>query len=193
MARFKVIIIFIFIIFLFQCQGVASAEDVAELVKQGWKTIESKYFTIFCHPEVDIKRVNSKIAVRFYDVDWGRFSPKNKTVEEQLADKFDRIFRKVQRVLDMYPRKIHPKAKFFKNQAQLDKEYVRILGSSDGVKRISYYVHKHTTIYTTEQAIRAGILAHEMGHAVADHYFLIRPPEKIREMLSQYVELHLED
>ena len=31
-------------------------------------------------------------------------------------------------------------------------------------------------------------LAHEMGHAVIDHYFVIRPPSKVAEMLCEYVD-----
>jgi STE24 endopeptidase len=35
------------------------------------------------------------------------------------------------------------------------------------------------------------VIAHEMGHAAIDHYFAIKPPEKIAEMLAQYVDMHL--
>ena len=37
----------------------------------------------------------------------------------------------------------------------------------------------------------ANIIAHEMGHAIVDHYFAAIPPEKIRELLASYVDLHL--
>ncbi len=189
----KCFFIFVFIILLCQFPKIPFADYASALDAQGWRVVESKYFTILCHPEVKIERINSRIQVRFYDVDWGRYSPKNKTIDAQVADKFDRIFRKVEKILDMYPRKIHPVIKLFKNQSQLDKEYAQIFGSFDGKERISYYVHKYTTIYTTEAMISEGVLAHEIGHAVADHYFLILPPDKVGEMLSQFIELHLED
>jgi hypothetical protein len=36
-----------------------------------------------------------------------------------------------------------------------------------------------------------GILAHEMGHAVIDHYFVIKPPPKIAELLCHYVDTEI--
>lgn len=179
----------------FQFQAEALAEDAGELTDKGWGIIESKYCTIFCHPDVNIKKVSNKIKIRFYDIflDRSRHSLKNKDVEERLAEKIDCLFQKVEKILDMFPRRIHPTIKIYRNQAQLDDVYAQTFGCANTERRISYYVHKYTTIYTTQQAISQGVLAHEMGHAVTDHYFLILPPEKIKELLSQYVEIHLED
>lgn len=195
MAKIKLAIILSFIIASFQFQADSLAEDTAELANGGWRTIESKYCTIFCHPNVDIEEVNHKIKIRFYDIllGRGRYSLKGRSVEGQLAEKFDRIFQKVEKILDMFPRKIHLTVKIYKNQAQLDDAYAQIFAHANGKQRISYYVHKYTTIYTTEQAISQAVIAHEMGHAVTDHYFLIVPPEKIKELLSHYVEIHLQD
>jgi predicted Zn-dependent protease len=47
------------------------------------------------------------------------------------------------------------------------------------------------TIYTSEQDISDSVIAHEIGHAVVDHFFTVKPPEKIGEMLAQYVDVHL--
>ena len=177
----------------FGLQNVCLAQDYTWLKDQGWRVIESKHFTVLLHPNVNIERVNKKIRIRFYSLDQTTFSAKGKTVEEQLADKVDRIFQKTQRVLDMFPRDIHLNLKIFRTQAQLDEEYEKIFGGSDGMLRISFYIHKYTTIFTTEQAVREGVLAHEMGHAIADHYFLVNPSEKIKELLAQYAEIHLEE
>lgn len=193
MKKSSLALILFIIISSFQLQAQARAEGVVEPAEEEWKTIESEYCTILIHPDVDIKKVNNKIKIRFYDVNRGHYSSKNKSDEEQLAEKFDRIFQKVEKILDMYPRKIKLTVKIYENQARLDDAYAQIFGYADEKQRISYYVHKYTTIYTTQKVISHGVLAHEMGHAVADHYFLILPPEKIKELLSQYVEMHLED
>lgn len=189
----KLVLTFIFVIALFQFPRIPFADYASALDTEGWKIIESKYFTIFCHPEINMEKLSNRIAVKFYDDDWGRYSPKNKSVDKQVAEKFDRLFRKAEKILDMYPRRIHPIVKIFKNQSQLDKEYAKIFGSLDGKERISFYVHKYTTIYTSEAAISEGVISHEMGHAIADHYFLILPPDKVGELLSQFIELHLEE
>ena len=193
MKKSSLALILFIIISSFQLQAQARAEGVVEPAEEEWKTIESEYCTILIHPDVDIKKVNNRIKIRFYDINRGGYSSKNKSDEEQIAEKFDRIFQKVEKILDMYPRKIKLTVKIYQNQAQLDDAYAQTFGSTDGKQRISYYVHKYTTIYTTQQAMSQGVLAHEMGHAVADHYFLILPPETIKELLSQYVEIHLED
>ena len=191
--RNKVILIVFFIIFLFPYQVFAQTELIIGQNNEEWKIIESKCCTIHCHPEVDIKKVNNKIKIRFYDINCGRFSARTGDAEKKLADKFDCIFQKVQKILDMYPRRINLSVKIYKNQSQLDEAYKEIFGEKNERNFISFYVHKYVTIHTTESAIRQGVIAHEIGHAVTDHYFLILPPEKIKELLSQYVESHLED
>ncbi len=197
MIRSNSVLIFCLItsISFFQLQNVCLAEDAEELIESDWKIIESKFCTILYHPDVDTERINNKISIRFYDIalDKSRYTSKNKNIEEQLAEKFDRIFQKVERILDMYPRKIHLKIEIYKNQSQLDKKFLELFNQANTKRLISYYVHKYSTIYTAEHAIRQGVLAHELGHAVIDHYFLIPPPEKIKELLTQYVEIHLED
>ena len=172
---------------------VCFAQDFGWLEEEGWKVIESDYFNILLHPDVNPERFNKKIRVRFYSLGESAFSSEGKTLEEQLADKLDRIIKKTERVLDMYPAKIRLNLKIFKTQSQLDEEYAKIFGENDGMLRISFYIHKYTTIFTTEQAVREGVLAHEIGHAVADHYFLVNPSEKIKELLAQYAEIHLEE
>lgn len=195
MKKISFALILLFVISSFQFHGVALAEDAGELPDKEWGIIESKYCTILYHPDVDIEKINNKIKIRFYDIflDRDRYSSKNSSVEEQLAKKIDRIFQKVEKILDMFPRKMHPTLKIYRNQDQLDDAYAKTFGGANTERRISYYVHKYTTIYTTQQVVSQGLLAHEMGHAVTSHYFLILPPEKIKELLVQYVEMHLED
>ena len=197
MKKISFVSAFLFIVFtsFFQSGGVCQAEDIEELADEGWGVIESKYCTILCHPEVDIKRVNKKIRIRFYDIelDKGFYSSNDDCLEQKLAEKFDRIFIKAEKILDMYPRRIHLKVKIYKGQSQLDEEYALVFNQPNKERRISYYVHKYTTIYTTERVIREGVLAHEMGHAISDHYFVIPPPERIKELMAQYVEMHLDD
>lgn len=200
MRKIKIVLILLFIVSSFQFQARALAEDPAAWAEgptmptgEWGRIIESRCCTILCGPDVDIFELNRKIKSSSYDILLGgsRYLRENRSVEEQLAEKFDAIFRRVEKILDMYPRRIHLTVKIYKDQSQLDNSYAQTFGAIDEKERISYYIHKYTTIYTTEQVISKGILAHEMGHAVVDHYFLILPPEKIKELLSQVVEIHL--
>ncbi|MFC1708738.1 hypothetical protein ACFL2J_01575 [Candidatus Omnitrophota bacterium] len=188
-----IIIVLLIVTFFFFPGDICLAADYSWLEDAGWRVAKSEYCTILLHPDVKIERVNNSIRIRFYSLDKSTFSSQGKTVEKQLAEKIDRIFKKVERVLDMYPDKININLKVFKTQAQLDEEYAKIFGENDNMLRISYYIHKYSTIFTTEQAIREGVVAHEMGHAIADHYFLVKPAGKIKELLAQYAEIHLEE
>lgn len=195
MHKTRLILAFLFILFSFQFCIQAQADDIEELADKGWRIIESKYTTIISHPDVDINKINRKIKIRSYDAFLYQ-SPnltKDKSIDTQLAAKIDILFQKVEKILDMYPRRIHLKVMIYKNQSLLDRAYAEIFGSMNERRFVSFYVHKYTTIYITERVISEKVLAHEMGHAVVDHYFLILPPEKIKELLSQYVEIHLED
>ncbi|MFC1704267.1 hypothetical protein ACFL1E_05765 [Candidatus Omnitrophota bacterium] len=174
--------------------GISLDENGFATESVNWKSIKSKHCTILCHPEVNLVRVNKKIAIRFYDAfDGSRYASKGKSIEEQVADKIDRIFRKAEKILDMYPRKMNLKIQIYKNQAQLEQEYLKAFNQSKKHKVISFYMHKFSTIYTTERAISSDVLAHEMGHAITDHYFLVHPPLPIKELMAQFVETHLED
>lgn len=195
MKRDTVIPIIMALLFAVQFAAKASAEESGAAADEGWRTIESRYCTILCHPDVDVEKVNHQIKITFHDIFLERSadSRKDKGIEGQLAEKFDRIFHKVEKILDMFPRRLHLTVKIYSTPAQLEDAYGQIFGSANAAPGISYYVHKYTTIYITQPAISHGTIAHEIGHAVLDHYFLILPPPKIGELLARYVETHLED
>ena len=41
--------------------------------------------------------------------------------------------------------------------------------------------------------VHEGMLAHEIAHSIIDHYLLVRPPRATAEILSRYVDAHLND
>jgi len=158
-----------------------------------WRVVESEFCTIKLHPEVEIKDLSRKIKIDFYDLFLNKRERKNKTIEGEIAYKFDLLFKKTEKILDMYPRRIHLNILVYKDQSELNEVYKSVLGENNTNRRISWYVHRFTTIYTSEKVISSGVIAHEMGHAIIDHYFLILPPESVEELLAQYVEVHLND
>jgi len=169
------------------------AQDELGPGQEQWQVIESRFCTILYHPDVDIKKITRRIKINFFNLDAQPSLSGEDSAEEKLSEKVDSLFKKVEQILDMYPRKIHLTIKIFPRQKHLNQEYARKFGGANTPERISYYVHKYATIYTTEEVISQQLLAHEMAHAVCDHYFLILPPERIKELLAQYAEMHLED
>jgi len=156
-----------------------------------WTTIRSSYFTIYLEPEVNLKRVYSRINTRSFYTGAGHRVDSLASVEEKIGYRMDVILERVKKVLDTYPAITNIKVKIFKNRKDLQDEYCRITMRRSPVR--SFYVHQYNTIYTSEADINDSVVAHEIGHAVVDHYFQAVPSEKMGEMLATYVDLHLDE
>jgi hypothetical protein len=154
-------------------------------------TIRSSYFTILLEPDVNLKRVLSRINIRSFYTPAGRRVNSLAGMEERIGYRMDLILEQVKKVLDIYPVSTDIKVKIFKRRKDLQDEYCRITMRRSPVR--SFYVHQYHTIYTSEADINDSVVAHEMGHAVVDHFFQAMPSEKVGEMLATYVDLHLED
>lgn len=134
--------------------------------------LTSKYFTIIYPDDVNIEWVNRRIR---FDGD-------------DVLKKLDNMLMETMRLLGMYPRrKIHLTVKIYKNQRQIDKSVSIESYKSQPI----FYIHRQTTIHALERAVSAGRLLHEIGHAVARHYFVMPIPAKIAGMIPQYVEASL--
>ena len=162
-----------------------------DLENGDWDTVKSDYFKVYYRPDANLKSLNRKLKRRTFYLSNPSTRKTVVTQEEKMAARLDVLFRKVKEILGMRPRVKPIKIEIHKDQRALNNRYFDIFGKTKHYK--AFYVYKYNTIYTSERGISDSVLAHEMGHAVVDHHFVIRPPEKIREMLSQYVDLHLED
>jgi len=168
------------------------AEKEKTVPHQGeWDTIESAYFTIYCRPEANLKAIREKLRRRRFYIGRGLKPKPSSSPQEKIAYRIDLIFNRARDILDKRPRNMDDKIKIFKDRSELNDEYYSIFGQRKNFK--SFYIHKYETIYTNESDISDSVMAHEMGHAIVDHYFVVSPPEKIKEMLSSYVDMHLEE
>ena len=61
------------------------------------------------------------------------------------------------------------------------------------VDYIAFYSPKKNTVFYAAAKTKLRVVAHEIGHVVAEHYFAISPPPKIHEVLAQYAESHIMD
>ena len=170
--------------------NVPSKLNTGNVLEGDWSSIKTAYFTIYYKPEVNLGRVERKISRRRFYVDTGYNPRRSSSTEEKVAHKIDILFKRAQEILDMRPRNMHPNIKIFKTQGELNDAYYKIFRTRE--KPISFYVYKHDTIYTCEESISDSVIAHEMGHAIVDHYFVILPPERVKEILAQYVDKHLD-
>ena len=165
--------------------GWVQAQAQEELV--GWQRIDSRYCTMWLEPSLEAKMVNRK--VKTWMIRPKVRAPKAETPEGQLAAKCDTLFRRAQELLDMYPPGIHVTVKIARRREEIRSTHAAHYGF--GTEAIAFYVFAHNTIYATGKDLSASVLAHEMAHCIIDHYFGIRPPRKIEEMLAMYVDAHL--
>ena len=101
----------------------------------------------------------------------------NLPVDFSLAKNIvDMITERVQSVLDMYPVN-------FSVDIYLYPEYKHGL--------IASYNKATNSIQIYADQVTDGVLAHELAHAVINCYFDSPPPERIQEILTQYVDKHL--
>ncbi len=103
-----------------------------------------------------------------------------------LGSFLDQLLKRVQLILAMPLPRLHINIRLYPTQRQLTAAGEHVTGIDIGAP--AFYVRDTNTIYLQLQDLRIGILAHEMGHAVLDHYFAIQPPDRVAELLCQYVD-----
>jgi len=113
------------------------------------------------------------------------------TVADEVLAKADIIIEKVQIVLDMFPDKYHIRLVVLPDSDDVARIYKKKYGKN--VDHIAYYSLSEKTIYISADDTRLRVLAHEVGHSVADHYFKVRPPYNIHELMAQFAEKHVTD
>jgi hypothetical protein len=155
--------------------------------------IQGDYCTLYFVGDINYSLIDKNISIRLIDIPKSeRESLKEaSTIPQRIAHKVDIILLKSEQILDMYPADFHVNIVFYENTAMLDDAYEEIMG--ERLHLYSFYVYEDNTIYTTQKRINENILAHELGHALVNHYFVVRPPATVRELLSQYIDYHLED
>ncbi|MBL7070779.1 MAG: hypothetical protein ISS26_01240 [Candidatus Omnitrophica bacterium] len=161
---------------------------------EDWVVIESSYATIFVDKDIRIKDVTERIDVSFarYDpIEKQLFLDKGTSPEEKLATKIDIIIRKAKKILDMHPHDFHVKIRVYGSGDEMWDIYEYIFKERREYK--AFYIHGFDTVYIPVEYVTESILAHELAHSIIDTYFKTLPPEKIRELLACYVDVHLKD
>ena len=97
--------------------------------------------------------------------------------KELASNLIDRLVERVEAILDMRP-------KNFKINIYLHRG---VLGSD----RVAFYEHKTKSIHISVDYATDGVLAHEIGHAVINYHFSTPLPDKMQEILAQYVDKYL--
>jgi len=151
--------------------------------------ITSRYTTITYSDVESLRKFNSKLYMG--NLKYLLKGEKSDTIEDEVKNKIDLIVEKVETVLDMYPAGlkfnivIHPSTQGIKT------EYQRLYNRD--VKYIAFYSPGTNTVFYSANNAKLIVVAHEIGHVVAENYFAISPPPKIHELMAQYAEMHISE
>ena len=154
----------------------------------GWsKSVGTKYANICYSNDKGLQRFTKGIGKGN-----SFFSNGQEKDPAEAGKKVDLLVERVNRLLDMYPFDLQFNIYVYQNHRDIENAYTRMtaLGVFGRVP-VAFYSHKSRTIYVSVENISAGILAHEIAHAVINFYFPEPPPERMQEILAQYVDKHL--
>ena len=158
-----------------------------------WQQVETKYTVLRFLSKDDLVRFEQKIKYGERALDLrGFFRPKDADdLLERVTQNVDKLWERVMEILDM--RKKTPKVtvQIYGSKAQLAGAYYDIYKKESPFR--AWYIYEFNTIYVNVNDLNEGMLAHEMAHAVIDHYLQVRPPAASAEILARYVDDHLKD
>jgi hypothetical protein len=179
-------------------QGETSARRLSEakpMAEQSgdiaWKNMETKYTIVHYQAYEDLQRFNHK--VRYGQEQWSLKRLFSNTASDDLMDrvraKVDALFERVQEILDMRKKMRKVRIRVYHDKAQLHDAYSRIYKGPCRIR--AWFRYKNNTVYVNVNDLHEGMLAHELAHAIIDHYLLVRPPIATAEILARYVDGHL--
>lgn len=181
----KLLLLLIFLL-LTPCQTV-----LGETSKEAsWQCIESRHAIIKYKTLKDLERFNDNI--NYSPGEWGltnlfSFSGAKDPIDS-IKLVVDAVFERVQEILNMHRRMKKVIINIYPNKKRFY-EVNRMTGKNRRVR--SWYVFERNTIYINAEDVHEGMLAHELAHAIINHYLGVRPPRATAEILARYVDKHL--
>jgi len=169
------------------CRDVVYPQDLT----RNWQQIETTY-TLLKYKQInDLIKFND--SIKFGPSNW---NPSSSLVElsqieisKMVSLKTDAIFERVQKILDMRKPFARPSIKIYSNIDELKKAYRKIYNSECKIR--AWYRYRTNTIYINVNDVHAGMVAHELAHAIIDHFLVVKPPPQTAEILARYVDSHL--
>ncbi|MFH1128650.1 MAG: hypothetical protein V1699_04510 [Candidatus Omnitrophota bacterium] len=181
----------IVILSIFFCLGITGAHAFDDGFSQA-KKMESKHFTIYYKPQVDLWRLAQELNVSPSDeLLAGKATKEGASSEAGLVDMLDTLFTKVCDILDMRLYSFKGTIKICEDSRQLNSIYHQVFNKAPTQETRSFYAYAVNTIYTSVDNFKLVIVGHEIGHAIISHYFVVQPSVKIQELLAAYVEFQL--
>jgi len=173
-------------IFLVPCP----AQNDERATAKGWQTLETRHTVIKYKTSEDLSNFNKAVDYTPADTNirW-LFRRDSITLEDKTRSKTDAIFERVQEILDMRKSMKKVFIELYSDKENLQKALRNINETYKSYR--AGYIYEYNSIYLNVNDVHAGMLAHEMAHAIIDHYMTVRPPSATAEILARYVDSHL--
>jgi len=113
------------------------------------------------------------------------------TIEDEVLAKLDIIIEKIETVFDIFPANLHITIVLLPTSRDVSAIYRGKYCKK--VDFIAYYSLKENTIYLSVDDASLRVIAHEVGHAIINQYFDIRPSYDLHEMMAEFAEEHISD
>ncbi len=173
---------------VFCCLCLCAIAAAACAGEPGQQVAESTYFTVYADRATDAYTVLSKLNFD-YLAHGNPAAQGDAGVQQELGRCLDGLYAEVSDILDIHIYSYHGKIMILADQPALQSLAREKFGVD--FRERSVYWHEQNTIFISLEDLNAGMLAHEMAHAIISHYFIVPPPVTIQEVLSGYVEYQL--
>ena len=196
----KKVTIYIFILFLGIIPNVYGEVRPDASTRARWQSLETRYTTIEYQSRKDLGAFDQNIKPLLKGWPSSLLSLQSGTdiTKPRIIEKVDALFERVQEILGMREKMGRVVIKIYPDKDQLDTAYESVTGLSlrcygdtcslPGTLPRAWYTYDTNTSHVNVRDIHQGILAHEMAHAIIDHYLGILPSKDQAEKMARDVE-----
>lgn len=152
-----------------------------------WQRLETRYTIIHYQCLKDLAKFCA--TVKCDPNDWGVKVLLNGRpsviIKDIVAQKTDGLFEKVQAMLGMRKKINKINISIYNNKEQLHEAYARLFQEECSIR--AWYYHGNNMVSVNIHDLDESVLAHELAHAIVDHYLLVRPPRPTAEIIARYI------
>lgn len=150
--------------------------------------LESRYANIIFSSPKELNRFNTELDMTLTGY---RPGPGDRPTSEAVAAKIDYIVEKVMAALNMQPPGFRFSMVIQPDVRTVHNDFRKLYKKTTDY--IAFYAPSQNRIFISAKDFNVRVVAHEIGHAVAENYLPVSPPQRVHEVLAQYAEKHVTD
>lgn len=154
------------------------------------ESLKSRYFNVDIDGGIGmvelLERLNASYFLRMKTAFPDASEASRAGADAMLRDVLDAMYLEISDILDIHMYSFSIDLEIVRDEGRLAEVLKGYTGSE--VKTPSFYMYDKNRIFISYADLTAGMLSHEIAHAIVSHYFVVPPPERVQEVLSGYVE-----